>query len=133
MLERIDELATKRVDFAFETTLAARSFVPMIRKWNASGYEVDLIYLWLENVDIALQRVARRVRLGGHDVPEAVVRRRYVRSLDNLFRLYMPIVERWVLYDNSQFASRRVAFKRAGRLVNVEDDATWCLIQKKPL
>lgn len=113
--------------------VAARGFVPMIRTWSAQGYEVDLIYLWLENVDIAIQRVASQVRLGGHNVPEAVVRRRYVQSLENLFRLYMPIVDRWVLYDNSEFAMRRVAYQRAARSVNVEDDATWRLVQEKAI
>jgi predicted ABC-type ATPase len=131
MLERIHELARKRVDFAFETTLAARGFVPMIRAWRAQGYEVDLIYLWLENVEIALQRVASRVRIGGHNVPEAVVRRRYVRSLQNLFRLYMPIVDRWVLYDNSDANPRCIAFSVDRSEVCIEDAKRWDIVKRE--
>lgn len=112
--------------------LAVRNFVLAIRYWRAQGYEVDLIYLWLENVEIALQRVASRVRLGGHNVPEVVVRRRYSRSLENLFRLYMPIVDRWVLYDNSEATPSCIAFSVEHSKVCIEDAARWEIVKREP-
>ena len=77
MLARLDELAAQRVDFAFETTLATRSFAPWLLGLTLSGYDVHLFFLWLSSADLAVARVADRVRAGGHHVPEAVVRRRY--------------------------------------------------------
>src|SRR5580658_714836 len=76
MLARLKELAAQKADFAFETTLATRSYAPWLRKLKAAGYEIHLLFLWLPNADTAVARVADRVRFGGHGVPEATVRRR---------------------------------------------------------
>ena len=76
MLERIKYLASERANFAFETTLASRSFAPWIATLKRSGYRVDIVFLWLRSAGLAVDRVAERVRLGGHDVPEHIVRRR---------------------------------------------------------
>jgi len=77
MLERLHYLAKERVDFAFETTVASRSFAPWIAKLKQSGYTFHLVFLWLPSADFAVARVAERVRMGGHDVPEETIRRRY--------------------------------------------------------
>jgi predicted ABC-type ATPase len=129
MLERIHDLADRNVDFAFESTLAARSFAPFLRGVKRKGYEIDLIYLWLERVEIALQRVASRTRQGGHNVPEAVVRRRYKRGLSNLFDLYLPLADRWTLYDNSGDRPKRIALKTPGLNRVVEDFEAWKTMQ----
>ncbi len=84
MLRRIDGLSREKHDFAFETTLASRSFAPRLRRMRASGYRVDIAFLSLPSPDMAVARVAERVRGGGHDVPEPVVRRRFVAGLRNL-------------------------------------------------
>jgi predicted ABC-type ATPase len=102
MLERIHALAEMRADFAFETTLAARTLASFLRNLRASSYEVNLFYFWLNSADLAVSRVAARVRRGGHNIPEATIRQRYRRSLDNFFRLYRPIVTSWRVYDNSE-------------------------------
>jgi predicted ABC-type ATPase len=88
MLARLRELAVRRVSFAFETTLASRTFAPWLRELRASGYDVQLVFLWLPSADFALERVADRVRAGGHNVPEETVRRRYRAGLRNFFGLY---------------------------------------------
>ena len=102
MLERIRHLAEAQADFAFETTLASRSFAPRLARLKRSGYHVHVLFLWLESADLAVDRVAARVRLGGHDVPEGTVRRRYKRGLRNLFGLYIPLADSWQVFDNSR-------------------------------
>jgi predicted ABC-type ATPase len=101
MLEQLTELATQRANFAFETTLAGRSYAAWLNSLRESGYEVHLFYFWLNAADLAIARVATRVKKGGHFVPEGTIRQRYSRSIDNLFNLYIPIVTSWKVYDNS--------------------------------
>jgi predicted ABC-type ATPase len=100
MLRRLRELAETRADFAFETTLAGRNFAPWLRDLRASGYRAQLIFVSLPRPEVALARVADRVRLGGHNIPEEVVRRRFVAGLTNFFQLYRGIVDVWQMYDN---------------------------------
>jgi predicted ABC-type ATPase len=101
MLDRLDELAADRKDFAFETTLAGRAYHPWLKKLKESGYEIVMYYYWLRSPAIAVQRVAARVRSGGHDVPEATIRQRYARSVSNFIDLYRPLLNYWEVYDNS--------------------------------
>ena len=102
MHARLRELAERRRDFAFETTLASRSLAPWLADLVLGGYEFHLVFLWLPGADFAVQRVADRVRMGGHNVPEATVRRRYERGLRNFFRLYQSLATTWAIYDNSE-------------------------------
>ena len=88
-------------DFAIETTLSGRGYAARIRRWQAVGYRVTIIYLRLSSADQAVARVARRVREGGHDIPEAIARRRFERSWNNFVRLYRDLADEWQLYDNS--------------------------------
>lgn len=101
MLQQLDELASERVDFAFETTLAARTYAGWLDKLRQAGYDVHLFYFWLSSPDLAIARVASRVKKGGHHVPEKTIRQRYSRSVRNLFDLYIPVVTSWKVYDNS--------------------------------
>jgi predicted ABC-type ATPase len=101
MLERLDELTGQKVSFAFETTGASRSFEPRIGKLRERGYRFLLIYIWVQTAGTAVERVAKRVLLGGHGVPEDTVRRRFCRGLVNFFDLYRPIADEWRFYDNS--------------------------------
>jgi predicted ABC-type ATPase len=101
MLRRLAELAREQQSFAFETTLASRSFAPFLRRLKESGYRVHVIYVWLRSPELAVQRVRERVSQGGHSVPESVVRRRYGRGLANFLRIYRPVADSWVLCDNS--------------------------------
>ncbi len=101
MLKRIHKLSEEGMSFAFETTLAARSYAPFLRKAKQAGYLVHVIYIWLNSTELAVARVAHRVQQGGHDVPREVIERRYQRGLRNLFSIYMPLANSWTLCDNS--------------------------------
>jgi predicted ABC-type ATPase len=129
MLERLRALADRRADFAFETTLAARTYADWLDGLRRSGYLVHLLYFWLENADLAVMRVAERVRLGGHNIPEATIRQRYMRSLENLFRMYLPVVTSWEVYDNSHSGVAQLVAERdsTGKEMIHIRDVWWCL------
>lgn len=101
MLSRLKELAVQQKDFALETTLATRSYASWLKDLQSSGYHFHLIYLWLKNFELAVERVRARVRAGGHDIPEDVIERRYQRGYQNFFDLYLPIADSWQFYDAS--------------------------------
>jgi predicted ABC-type ATPase len=101
VLNELARLAKARQDFAFETTLSGRTYLRFIRKWKASGYRVQLVFLSLPSVELALQRIAARVRQGGHDVRRADVVRRFDRSWNNFRLLYRDLADTWAVYDNS--------------------------------
>jgi predicted ABC-type ATPase len=100
MLQRINELLKSGVDFAFETTLATRSYVPFIKMAQQNGYKVTLLYFWLSSPLMAIDRVAERVSRGGHHIPDDVVKRRYYRGINNLLNLYTPVCDNWMVIDN---------------------------------
>jgi predicted ABC-type ATPase len=102
MLKRIDDLLSQGETFAIETTLAAKSYVNLIRRAKELEYSVSLLFLWLESPENAICRVALRVSEGGHNIPEDVILRRYYAGLNNLFQLFMPIVDYWMLVDNTR-------------------------------
>jgi predicted ABC-type ATPase len=125
MLRRLERLAAQRRDFAFETTMASRTFAPRIARWMEAGYGFHLVFLWLPTAELALARVEERVRAGGHDVPEATVRRRYRRGLLNFFALYQPMATTWRLYDNSRARPRLVARGDCSGRSAVSDAGLW--------
>lgn len=131
MLARLRDLAEQRVSFAFETTLASRSFAPWLQNLRASGYEVHLLFLWLPSAEFALERVADRVRAGGHDVPAAAVRRRYRGGLRNFFRLYEPLASTWRLYDGSGPEPRLVAARLEVQPLKVYNEHVWTMIRRQ--
>jgi len=126
MLRRIRALATARADFAFETTLATRSYAPWLREQRQAGYLVHIAFLALHAPELAVARVAERVASGGHDVPEDVVRRRFVRGLRNLLTIYDGAVDTWEVLDNSEVAAPRLIARHAGaQEIEVLDSAAW--------
>ncbi|MFL6200986.1 MAG: zeta toxin family protein [Thermoanaerobaculia bacterium] len=110
MLERVETLARRRVDFGFETTLAGRGYTSLLRRLKDSGYRIHVFFLWLPSVEMALARVRDRVLAGGHSVPEEVVRRRFARGLANLFRVYAPLVDSWLIFENSGESPNLISF-----------------------
>jgi predicted ABC-type ATPase len=116
MLERIADLARQRVDFGVETTLSGRSYAPLFRRLKDEGYRAYLFFLWLPEVDTAVARVADRVRRGGHNVPEADIRRRYARGLRNFADVYRPLLDGWILFDNTGETPIIIAEEESGRL-----------------
>ena len=130
MLDRIEELKARGESFAFETTFASRTFSPLLRRLVIADYQVHLIYVWLRDAETSIRRVARRVSLGGHDVPADTIRRKYERGLANFFALYRPLAHTWRVYDNSGDAPMLVAEGRGDgseRIVRVD---TWRAMQE---
>lgn len=131
MLERIHYLAKKRVNFAFETTLASRTFAPWIADLCKTHYIFHLVFLWLPNEEFAVGRVAERVRMGGHNVPEETIRRRYHAGIRNFFQLYRPIADTWYFYDNSgEHEPRLLAYGEKEKSLLVKDPLLWHNIKK---
>lgn len=126
MLKRLHDLAEQDSDFAFETTLASRFYAAWIKALRARGYEFHLIYLWLNGADLAVQRVRERVRKGGHDVPEEVVRRRYVKGVVNFFELYVGLADTWGIYDNSSLGGPvQIAVKNKNTATEILQEDLW--------
>jgi len=125
MLERIEELASQRKSFAFESTLAGQGLARRIDRWLARGFAVHISYLWLDDPDLAVRRVKQRARSGGHDVPERVIRRRFWRSIRNFDHIYSARVTSWRLYDGSVPSAPRIAFRREGEQVVVLQEERW--------
>jgi predicted ABC-type ATPase len=103
MLKRIKKLLESGENFAFETTLSTRSYVQFIERAKELNYQVTCLFFWLDSDDLAVSRVARRVKEGGHHIPEDVIRRRYKSGLGNFFRLFLSKVDNWLFVNNLYF------------------------------
>ena len=126
MLYRIDELLSQKADFGIETTLATRSYVQLVKRAQALGYKVHLLFFCLETSEQAIQRVAQRVNNGGHGIPEDVIRRRFKRGIDNLVHLYLPICDSVLIYNNIKTPAQLIARKKSLREnVEVVEDVMW--------
>lgn len=129
-MERLQHLAAECVDFAFETTLASRTFAHWIDELRETGYCFHLVFLWLPSPEFAIARVAERVRTGGHSVPEETIRRRYHSGIRNYFQLYRPLTTSWRFYDNSDPAGPRlIAAGGRGDREDVQDLKTWNMLK----
>jgi predicted ABC-type ATPase len=129
MLQEIDDLARRRADFGFETTLAGLSHLKLIRDLEKVGYQSHIYYLWLPRVELALDRVRIRVLRGGHSVPEPVIRRRFDRSIRNFLTKYRILATSWILFDNSGETPRIMASETAGKLSIIEADKFRDLVE----
>ena len=109
MLERIDFLFKMNENFAIETTLATKIYKSKIEKAIENGYTIKLLFFWLPNVEMAINRVAIRVSEGGHDIPKDVITRRYFRGIENLFKIYIPLCNEWAVFDNSDGEPIKIA------------------------
>ena len=112
MMTRLKALAERRVNFAFETTLASRTLGNWIRKLLSQGYAFSLVFLWVPSVEVALARVRERVRAGGHSVPEETIRRRFVTAYRNFFEIYAPLATTWQVYENGSGLGPRLVTRR---------------------
>jgi len=124
VLSEIDFFSQKQVSFGFETTLSGRSYLNLVQRLKKKGYRIYLFFLFVEAVDVTLARIRERVLKGGHDVPEDVVRRRFDRSVRNLFREYQQLVDAWYLFDNTGTEPVPIAFKK-GRRVRIMKPETY--------
>ena len=122
MLRRIEELMLEKADFAFETTLASRTYVNTIKQATELGYTVTLLYFWLPSPEIAKNRVKQRVLRGGHNIHEQTIVSRYYSGIKNLFELYISIADYWVIYDSSNTQYEKIAESfKSGEIIIIND------------
>jgi predicted ABC-type ATPase len=132
LIDRMTLLEEARGSFAVETTLASRSLAPRIRRLQRSGYRFELAFLWTPSPEFSIRRVAERVRLGGHSIPQETIRRRYSRGLTNLFRSYIPIADLWKVYDNTDLEGPNLVAEGCASTVRaIVDPAIWDLIRER--
>jgi predicted ABC-type ATPase len=132
LLRRLHHLTAQRLDVAFETTLASRSFAPWIRGLKASGYDFHLFFISLPTPEIAIERVRSRAQRGGHSVPDDTIRRRFAAGLRNFFELYRPLAATWRFYDNEHSPGLRlIARGGAGKTEIVADLEMWGRIERE--
>jgi predicted ABC-type ATPase len=110
------------LDFAFETTLSGKTYIKLVRDLKTKGYHIHVFFLWIPTVKLALERIATRVRNGGHDVAEFVVRRRFDKSLHHFFKYYQPLAASWALYDNSGEEPHMISCEEEGKLEILRSD-----------
>ena len=130
MLKRISELLQRNKSFSIETTLSTRSYFRLVEKAHLQGYDVTLLYFWLKSPQQAIERVAERVAKGGHDIPKDIIIRRYWEGLDNLFKIYMPIVDTWILVNNSETPRSIVATGGIDQETMIKDNKHFKTIEE---
>lgn len=122
MLNRIDELLNDEENFAFETTLATKSYKSKIQEARDKSYTITLIFFWLQNFELAKERVKVRVAEGGHNIEAKIIERRYIRGIKNLFDIYLPLVDGAFIFDNSKGKHELIAQKTI--------DGEWTILDK---
>lgn len=121
MIDRINELLKENESFAFETTLSTRSYKNKILSARKQGYTITLLFFWLNNVELAKERVKIRVQEGGHNIPEKVIERRYLKGIYNLFDLYLPVIDGALIFDNSYGKHELIAHKLSEKNISIID------------
>ena len=131
-LKRMDEAKARCESFATETTLASKTLARHAVRLQQFGYFFHLIYIWSPSFDFSVERVAIRVRMGGHNIPDETIRRRWLAGLKNFFSIYQAITDLWDVVDNTSLGQpRRIATGKLGRSIEIFDQALWDLIQQK--
>jgi predicted ABC-type ATPase len=125
MLKRMEQLIDEKSDFAIETTLSSKIYGQRINQAKGKGYKIILIFFWLSNVKLAIQRVKKRVKSGGHSIPVEVIKRRYQRGVNNFFDLYKNISDSWVVIDNSRNESTLIAEGEANKSHKIKLEQQW--------
>lgn len=128
VLEQIHEFAKKRVDFAFETTLSGKLYVKLFKSLKKKGYKIHIFFLWVPDSDLVVSRIKNRVAQGGHDVPVRDVLRRFNRSIINFFKLYQPLADSWMLFDNAGVTPILIAERRNSK-VKIIDESLYRYIK----
>ena len=114
VLQQIREFAERGVDFAFETTLSGKSYISLFSALKVKDYALHLFFLWIPSPELAIARIKDRVAEGGHNVPAEDVRRRFIRGINNFFKLYESLFDSWMLFNNSKAKPLLIAKKRNG-------------------
>jgi predicted ABC-type ATPase len=130
MLNRITKLILNQKDFAFESTLSGKSFTRTIALAKKYGYHVTLVFFWLDSIELAMERVRIRVLEGGHNIDKNVIMRRYYSGLTNLFKLYLPICDFWMIFNNSKTPSELVAEGYSNKEIVIKNFSTFESMKK---
>jgi predicted ABC-type ATPase len=130
MLKRINELLESDENFAFETTLATKSYKSKVLAAKTKDYNVTLLFFWLQNVELAIERVKTRVLEGGHNIKIEVIKRRYINGIKNLFEIYLPIVDEAMIFDNSEGKHNLIAEKTLDSEIDIFDDNKFDKLKK---
>lgn len=130
VLKEIQELSDKGANFAFETTLSGKTYLTLLKSLKNKGYQIHLFFLWIPSADLALGRIKDRVAGGGHNVPTVDVKRRFRRSIKNFLTVYEPLLDSWMLFDNSEEIPNLVAEKTGDKL-SIEDAGLYGKILKE--
>ena len=131
MLRRIKHLLTENTNFAFETTLAAKTFRNIILNAKTIGYNVTLLFFWLQTVELAKERVKERAQEGGHDIETMVIERRYLSGIRNLFDIYLPIVDEVLVFDNSEGKHELIAKKLNNSNISILNNIKFNLLKQQ--
>ena len=129
MIERIDKFVAAGTSFALETTCAGHRQAKLLRSCRAAGYRVTFIFLWLPSPRMAIARVAQRVARGGHHIPEDMIIRRFAAGIYNMRRLFLPLADVAMIYDNSDAVPLLIVEKKPNLALAVRDPARWTLIE----
>jgi Uncharacterized protein conserved in bacteria len=121
MLNRIDELFKNQENFAFETTLATKTYRQKVKFAKENNYNTTLLFFWLRNSNLAKERVKTRVKEGGHNIPNDIIERRYMNGIKNLFDIYLEIVDQVLIFDNSEGKPILIAEKNFGEEIVIHN------------
>jgi len=131
MLHRVNELLKSDENFAFETTLSTRSYKNKVIEAQEKGFTVTLLFFWLQSVELAKERVKMRVKEGGHNIEEDVIERRYFKGIQNLFNIYLPIVDGALVFDNSFGKHELIAQKTIDGKLSIIDELKFKELKSK--
>lgn len=129
VLAQIHEFADKGVGFGFETTLSGKSYVKLLKKLKEEGYELHLFFLWIPSPQLSIERIKERVAEGGHDVPAQDIRRRFYRSIANFFKLYQPLLDSWIIFNNSGINPVLIAKSKCAKLIVLDGQLFAKIVQ----
>lgn len=130
MLLRINQLAKSKVDFAIETTLSSKNYLMKIHEWKRIGYEINLLFFWLKDHNLAMKRIKERVAKGGHNIEDEIVIRRYKRGIVNLFDHYFKISDYWLIVNNSGINLEFIAEGIRNNDLEIYNHLVWKEMQK---
>ena len=125
LIKKMDKLIQLKTDFAVETTLSTKIYTKTIEKAKTFGYKITLVFFWLDSVELAIERVKIRVTEGGHNVPQTTIIRRYFAGLKNLFNLYIPICDYWMIFDNSKTHSELIAEGYTDKTIDIKNNIIY--------
>jgi predicted ABC-type ATPase len=132
MLERIEELMSNKTDFAFETTLTTLTYINTIKLAKELGYSITLLFFWLNDLNLAIERVKNRVSEGGHNIPEETIKRRYYRGIYNLANKFIDICDYWIVINNSSLPYTFIAEGQGEIELKIYDKLIWKQIKTQP-